>query len=78
MYDVAQGRQQPLLTAAVSFLVLTLATALVLNLDAYHDYLTVDLPRQAKFRSFSYNLSIAELWHKLFNPVAESGPVDPI
>ena len=78
VYYVARGRRRPLLTAAVSFLLLTLATGLVLGLDAYHDYIRVVLPGQAKFRSFSYNLSIAGFWHKLFNPVPETGPFDPL
>jgi alpha-1,2-mannosyltransferase len=78
VYYMARGRRQLLLTATVSFLALTLATALVLGLDAYHDYVWVVLPGQAKFRSFSYNLSIAGFWYKLFNPVAETGPVEPL
>jgi len=78
VYYVARGRRQPLLTAALSFLGLTLLTTMVLGLDAYHDYLWVVLPGLAKFRSFGYNISIAGFWHKLFNPVAGTGAFDPL
>jgi hypothetical protein len=78
MYYVARGRLRPLVAATASFLALTLLTALVLGLDTYYDYLSVVLPHQDKFRSFGFNLSIAGLWHKLFNPVAETGPVEPL
>jgi hypothetical protein len=78
VYYLARGRFRVLIAAAVSLLTLTLATALVLGVDAYHDYVQVVLPRQAKFRSFSYNLSVAGIWHKLFDPVAETGPVVPL
>jgi Glycosyltransferase family 87 len=78
MYYLARRRFQVVFTAAVSLLVLTLATALVLGVDTYRDYVEVVLPGQAKFRSFSYNFSIAGFWHKLFDPVAETGPVVPL
>ena len=78
VYFLAGGRFRVLITAAISLLVLTVATALVLGVDTYHDYLQIVLPGQAKFRSFSYNLSIAGLWYKLFDPVTETGPVVPL
>jgi len=78
VFYVAQGRIRPLMAAALSFLALTLATVLVLGLDTYEDYVRIILPGQAKFRSFGYNLSIAGLWHKLFDPVGETGLIEPV
>jgi alpha-1,2-mannosyltransferase len=78
VYYLARGRLRPLLCATFSFLALTVVTALVLGLDTYYDYVRVVLPEQAKFRSFGYNISIAGFWHKLFNPVAGTGAVDPL
>src|SRR5207302_497936 len=76
VYFAARRRTRALLATAVSFLALTLATALVLGPDTFRDYLRVVLPLQARFRSLSYNLSIAGFWHKLFDPRAEV-PVFP-
>jgi hypothetical protein len=78
VYFLARGRFRVLITVALALLVLSVATALVLGVDTYRDYLRIVLPEQAKFRSFSYNLSIAGFWHKLFNPVTETGPVVPL
>jgi alpha-1,2-mannosyltransferase len=78
VYYIARGRLQPLLAATGSFLALTLVTVFVLGMDTYYDYVTIVMPYQDKFRSFGYNLSIPGLWHKLFNPVAETGPVESL
>lgn len=67
VYYVARGQLRPLLAAAVSFLALNLVTTLVLGLDTYLDYMNVVLPLQSKFQGFGYNLSIAGLWHKVFD-----------
>jgi hypothetical protein len=69
IYYAAQGRGRPLLAALVSFLTLTMITALVLGLDSYHDYVGIVLPWNSEFRILGYNISIAGLWHKLFHPV---------
>ncbi len=78
VYYLARGRFRVLIAAALSLLMLTITTALVLGPDAYADYVRIVLPDQARFRSFSYNLSLAGLWHKLFSPVSETGPVVPL
>jgi Glycosyltransferase family 87 len=78
VFYLAQRQIRPLMTAALSFLALTLATVVVLGLDAYDDYVRIVLPEQAKFRSFGYNLSMAGLWYKLFDPVGETGLVEPL
>ena len=78
VFYAAQGRIRPVLAAALSFLALTLATVLVLGLDTYYDYVRIVLPAQAKFRSFGYNLSIAGLWHRLFDPAGETGSIEPL
>jgi Glycosyltransferase family 87 len=78
VYYVARGRIRPAMAAALSFLVLTLVTAFVLGMDTYHDYITIILPHQSKFRSYGYNLSIAGLWYKLFDPVGERGWMTPL
>jgi hypothetical protein len=70
VYFLARGQIRPLLAATLSSLALTLVTALVLGLDTYHDYVSVVLPYQSKFQGLGYNLSIAGLWHKLFDPTA--------
>ena len=69
-----EGEIRPLLAAALSFLALTLVTALVLGLDTYHDYMSVVLPGQSKFQGFGYNLSIAGLWHKAVRPDRPRSP----
>ena len=71
VYFIGQRRLRPLLTTLLSLLVLTLATVLVLGVETYHDYVSVVLPRLGTFQGFGYNLSIAGLWHKLFDPGAE-------
>jgi glycosyl transferase family 87 len=78
IYFAARGRLQLLLAGVLSFLALTVVTAFVLGFDTYHDYIFVVLANQAKFRSFAYNLSLAGFWHKLFDPVDETGPVEPL
>jgi hypothetical protein len=78
VYYAARGRFRPLLAAAIAFLALTLLTALVLGWDSYYEYLHVVNYSQSKFRSFAYNLSVAGFWHKLFDPVAETGPVEAL
>ena len=77
IYYVAQGRIRPLMFAALSFLALTLATALILGPAAFHDYATVVLPWNSEFRILSYNISIAGLWHKLFHPI-QGEMIDPL
>jgi hypothetical protein len=78
VYYVARGRIRPVMAAALSFLVLTLVTAFVLGMDTYRDYITIILPHQSQFRSYGYNLSIAGLWYKLFDPVGERGWMTPL
>ena len=78
VYYAARQRVRLLFAAVLAFLSLTMLTALVLGWGSYHDYINIVLDRQAKFRSFAYNLSIAGFWHKLFDPVAETGPVEPL
>jgi Glycosyltransferase family 87 len=78
VYYIARRRWQTVLAAVLSFLALTLVTAFLLGADTYYDYISVVLPNQTKFRSFTYNLSIAGFWHKLFDPVADTGPVEPL
>jgi alpha-1,2-mannosyltransferase len=78
VYYMARGRIRPVLATALSFLTLTLVTATVLGLDTYRDYMSVILPYQSKFRGFGYNLSIAGLWYKMFDPASDKGPVDPL
>jgi hypothetical protein len=78
VYYIARRQWQTVLAAVLSFLVLTLATALLLGVDTYFDYIYTVLPNQTKFRSFTYNLSIAGFWYKLFDPVAAAGLVEPL
>jgi len=77
IYYVARGRIRPLVAAALSFLALTFATALVLGPDAFHDYATVVLPWNKDFRILGYNISIAGLWYKLFHPI-QGEMIDPL
>jgi hypothetical protein len=78
IYYAAQQRNRPLGIALLSFLSLTLITALILGEDAYHDYITIVLPWNAEFRIFGYNISIAGLWHKLFYPLNPGEKIIPI
>jgi alpha-1,2-mannosyltransferase len=78
VYYVARGRHRPLFAVALSFFALTLATAAVLGPDCYCDYVRIVIPRQAQFQSCGYNLSIAGIWHKLFDPVGEHGLITPL
>ena len=78
VYYAARGRLRPLFATAASFLALTIATACVLGLDAYSDYVQVVLPAQVKFRSLGYNYAIAGFWHKLFDPAGEHGWTTPL
>jgi hypothetical protein len=78
VYYIARKQLQPLLTSALSFLLLTLATILLLGFDAYRDYLLVVLPRLGMFQGWGYNYSIAGFWHKLFDPAAELTLVPPL
>jgi len=78
IYYLARGRLRPLLAATASFLVLTCLTALVLGLNAYHDYVQIVLPAQTRFRSLGYNYAIAGFWHKLFDPASEPGCMMPL
>jgi hypothetical protein len=78
VYFAVQGKVRTLLATVVSFAVLTLTTVAVLGWDTYHDYLWIVLPELGKFRGFGYNLSIAGLWHKLFDPAAELGLIIPL
>jgi Glycosyltransferase family 87 len=75
---LARRQLRPLAAAVLSFLALNLLAVFVLGLNSYHDYITTVIPGQAKFWSCGYNLSIAGFWHKLFNPIAETGLVDPL
>jgi hypothetical protein len=78
VYYAARRQARPLQAAVVSFIALTLITILVLGWDTYRDYVCVILPHQARFRSFGYNLSVAGLWHKLFDPIGERGWMTPL
>jgi Glycosyltransferase family 87 len=78
VYYLARGRIRPLLTATISVLTLTCLTALILGLDAYHDYVQIVLPAQTRFRSLGYNYAIAGFWHKLFDPAGESEYMTPL
>jgi Glycosyltransferase family 87 len=78
VYYAARGRSRSLVAAALSFLALTCATAVVLGLDAYHDYVQVVLPAQSQFRSLGYNYAVAGLWHRLFDPIGERGWMTPL
>jgi Glycosyltransferase family 87 len=78
VYYAARGRFRPLFGTAVAFLSLTVLTGLVLGWESYYDYIYIVMKNQAKFRSFAYNISVAGLWHKLFDPVDETGPVEPL
>jgi alpha-1,2-mannosyltransferase len=78
VYYVARRQIRPLQAAVVSCIALTLLTIAILGWDTYRDYVCVILPHQARFRSFGYNLSIAGLWHKLFDPVGERGWMTPL
>jgi alpha-1,2-mannosyltransferase len=78
VYYLARRRYRALLAVAASFLALTLATTLVLGLDAYSDYVQVVLPAQVKFQSLGYNYAITGFWHKLFDPAGELGWMTPL
>jgi hypothetical protein len=78
VYYAARGRPRPVMVAVLSFLALTCATAVVLGLDAYYDYVQVVLPAQSQFRSLGYNYAIAGLWHRLFDPIGERGWMTPL
>ncbi len=78
LYYLAQRQIRPLLAALLCALALTVITVLILGLDAYHDYIGIVLPWNADFRAFGYNLSIAGLWHKLFNPLVEAEKIIPV
>jgi hypothetical protein len=78
VYYAARRQARPLQAAVVAFTALTLLTIAVLGWDTYRDYICIILPHQARFRSFGYNLSIAGLWHKLFDPVGELGWMSPL
>ena len=78
VYYAARRQIRPLQAAMVSCIALTLLTSLVLGWETYRDYVCVILPHQARFRSFGYNLSIAGIWHKLFDPIGERGWMTPL
>ena len=78
VYYAARGRIRPLLAAAGTFLLLAMLTVVVLGWNTYTDYINVVMHNQSKFRSFAYNLSVAGFWHKLFDPVDETGPVEAL
>ena len=78
VYYAVHGRIRPLVIALVSFLTLTLITALVLGQDSYHDYVGVVLPWNSEFRIIGFNLSIAGFWHKLFHPNNEGEKIIPL
>lgn len=78
LYYLARRRWQAFGTAVLSFLGLTVMATLILGIDCYYDYVNIVIPGQAKFWSCGYNLSIAGLWHKLFNPVIEQGLINPL
>ena len=78
LFYVARSRLRPAGAATISFCALNLAAALVLGLEAYHDYVATVIPAQAQFSGCAYNLSITGLWHKLFNPLIETGAIEPL
>jgi hypothetical protein len=69
IYYLARGHLRPLLAAFLSFVTLTLITALILGLNTYYDYIQIVLPWNADFRILFPNISIAGLWYKLFHPL---------
>jgi hypothetical protein len=71
-------RVRPILSAALSFVALTIATIAILGLDPYRDYVQVVLPVQTRFRGLGYNCAIAGFWYKLFDPAGENGLITPL
>lgn len=71
VYYLARRQFRLLVATLLSFLLLYLATVLMFGLHPYGDYVSIVLPRLGTFQGFGYNLSIAGLWHKLFDPGAE-------
>jgi hypothetical protein len=71
LYFAARRSWRALLAAAASFAALNLATAAVLGWQAVDDYVRIVLPGLEKFRSYSFNQSIAGFWHKLFDLASE-------
>jgi hypothetical protein len=78
VYYVARHQFRPLVATLLSVMLLNLATVLVLGVETYRDYVGIVLPRLGTFQGFGYNLSIAGLWHKLFDPGAEVVLVSPL
>ncbi len=71
VYFLARREWKVLKAAATAFAVLTLLTAVVLGTEAYRSYFGEVLPRTAeRYRAAWFNLSLAGLWAKLFDPQA--------
>ena len=77
-FFLARGRTQAMSAALLSFLAINVLALHVLGADTYHDYLSIVLPGQAQFWSCGYNLSIAGVWHKLFDPAIEGDLIRPL
>lgn len=78
IFFLARGRTQSLGTALLSFLAINVLAVDVLGPDSYRDYLSIVIPGQTQFWSCGYNLSIAGVWHKLFNPAIEGDLIRPL
>jgi hypothetical protein len=71
VYFLARREWKVLKVAAATFAALTLLTAAILGTEAYRTYLGEVLPRTAeRYRTAWFNLSLAGLWAKLFDPQA--------
>jgi hypothetical protein len=76
LYFVARRQWRPLAAGIATFLVLTAATMTVLGIRCYYDYAMIAVPSLEKYRVFWPNVSLAGLWHKLFN--SEGSHVIPL
>ena len=78
VYFALQRRFWTLVTAVVTFTLLNFVAVVVLGWNSYEDYLGVVLPELTRFRSFGFNVSIAGIWYKLFDPIGECGLIAPL
>lgn len=67
LYFAARRQWRPLAAGIATFLVLTVATMAVLGTQCYYDYAMIAVPSLEKYRVYWQNISLAGLWHKLFN-----------
>ncbi len=78
VYYLARRQYRVVLTALLTFLGWSGLTVLVLGWQPYDDYIHRVVPGLGFFQGYGFNLSLAGLWHKLFNPVGDGGPVQPL